>query len=1008
MRIHLPSAVCLLFASAVTALGLQEQTILPTGKNLESSVEWFLHGSQKDESWKRSLEKQKSWIQGTEKAPHDLILKGEGSSPTPGVWGIECRLGPLPLSYNLIVPGRSGVRLTRETPGRKHTFDYPLGWEAQFLIGEGNWEGLYVWADDPKNCFKRLTISKEDSGWHLGFYTLNQAPFESHKTCSSVPWHVNLYEGDWRVPARRYRNWAERHLRPTPLKEQSPSWIQEIRCVVIMELSADLLAPLAERLHPTQTLLYIPSWRKAGYDRDYPVYDESLNALDPFLHEAHGAGFRVMLHVNYFGCDPLNPLYDRFEAHQVRSPWGQHEKRWWLWERTEPTIRFAYINPAYKPWRDLFVDRMVDLCHSHAVDALHLDQTLCIYNDHNGLIEGLSMVQGNILLHKELREALPQVALSGEGLNEVTYRHEAFAQRHAWGVNHADGTFDKPLLKTAHPVCSYLFLPYTKIYGYLGVAPPTEGQLYAAWMEAYEHWGVLPTLKPRLSELVGPTGFSQVFFEEASFWLDNRLEPAMEEPWPETIAFLFRAKDGRTARRTRDHRFLCGEETISRIISDTRSVRLPGFIPGWKVYDSERIFGLDPNRWYPYTARTRDLDGFHVQELPSFAQIAWAIEGETLAMIRTRHRDCLFLDLTEALADALCRSEPFEGPIQEMSGALDASDGGHFRQSGDLLHAHPPWKLKGSGVVRARYRVRLPRKGQLRFLSQVAMDRSAVGPDRTDGVTFGARAESQNQTASLELHQDASDPVDLSLDLTKFAGQEIVLDLTVHPGPHRDPSYDWARWIRPRIEREVYARDKIRVAGAGLWQQALGPQGVLRLHALETETPVCEIEADFPGTLYLLRKHPEKASLPLDLTARSFQTFFLDDELGALQRPQHATAVVQAGTIGGIEREGLFTHPPNRGQTRVMYALSLPELSAKFHAFVGLRDGSQSEGCLFLVEINGVELERAKKRPGEWSEITVDLSPWKGQIVILSLITDSDGYYGFDWAHWGEPRLTSP
>ena len=88
-----------------------------------------------------------------------------------------------------------------------------------------------------------------------------------------------------------------------------------------------------------------------------------------------------------------------------------------------------------------FTEAMVELCRHTQADALHLDQTLCIYNDHNGRIDGLSMLQGSIQLHRQLREALPQVALSGEGLNEVTCRYEAFAQRHVWGLDHAQGHF---------------------------------------------------------------------------------------------------------------------------------------------------------------------------------------------------------------------------------------------------------------------------------------------------------------------------------------------------------------------------------------------------------------------------------------------------------------------------------------------------------------------------------------------------------------------------------------
>ena len=68
-----------------------------------------------------------------------------------------------------------------------------------------------------------------------------------------------------------------------------------------------------------------------------------------------------MLHVNYFGVDPLHALYKRFEPYQVRDAWGTHEKQWWVWPPEKPDIRFAYINPACKAWRECFVAAMVQL-----------------------------------------------------------------------------------------------------------------------------------------------------------------------------------------------------------------------------------------------------------------------------------------------------------------------------------------------------------------------------------------------------------------------------------------------------------------------------------------------------------------------------------------------------------------------------------------------------------------------------------------------------------------------
>ncbi|MBM3499674.1 MAG: hypothetical protein FJX74_13525, partial [Armatimonadetes bacterium] len=125
-----------------------------------------------------------------------------------------------------------------------------------------------------------------------------------------------------------------------------------------------------------------------------------------------------------------------------------------------------------------------------------------------------------------------------------------------------------------------------------------------------------------------------------------------------------------------------------------------------------------------------------------------------------------------------------------------------------------------------------------------------------------------------------------------------------------------------------------------------------------------------------------------------------------LDSPQYAGAAPAANQqVGGVTRSGLAVHPPDHGQTLASALLDMPEHAAEFHGFVGLRDGSKSEGCTFIVEANGVEVVRESMIPGEWREVTADLAPWVGQTVLLSLITDADGSFSFDWAVWGEPTL---
>jgi hypothetical protein len=949
-------------------------------------------------------------------ASGDLIASQEAKPPEAGVWGVEWEVGYIPLDMSILVPGNSGLKLSADSPGNQWSFEYPISWEAQLVVVEGRGRGFYVFADDAQGRFKRLTVTRSQQGWQLGLATINYAPFDPLTECNSVAWRLNVYEGDWRVPARRYRDWMAANLRPTRVADQQPAWVKDIRCVVIMGMEIPVIEALAERLDPRQTLLYIPGWRKPGYDRDYPNYADVVPEWEPFVRRAHELGYRVMPHVNYFGVDPLNELYAQFEPYQVRSPWGNHDKQWWLWERADPVIKFAYINPACKAFRELFVARMKELCERYQVDALHLDQTLCIFNDNNGLVDGMSMLQGNLALHRDLREALPQVALSGEGLDEITCVHEAFAQRHVYGLNHADGTWNRSYLDMAHPISSYLLRPYTIMYGYLGCAPPTSGQMYAAWNEAYEHWGVIPTLKPDLAQIANPTGFSHQFFDEANVWLGQRLGPDMDGDWPATVAFPFRTASGERAVRTADHRLMWGDREVSRTITNVTEVKLPGSIPGWRAYDAHRLFGLLPESWYPYLAEPRDMDAFHVEGLPEGFRCAQIIPQTDMAYIRTEQTGGIVADLPALLNKATCGSIPFEGEAVEVTGPLQAEDGSHFLADGTTMRAHPPWKAKrrnpatnaieanGTGIAYARYGTKLPAKGKLRFISGVALDKGAVGQENADGVTFGVNVRAGDTEDKAEVHNATAEPRELTLDLAKFAGKDVELELTVDPGPERNPSYDWARWYWPRVEQDIATTGDLIVGGKQTWNLALSGTHVSTPRA---EGGRYRLAADFPGGVILLSNaKPQPVQLPLDVASAALRVSFVSEEGQVLASPQYAGAVPVADqSVGGVSRNGLSAHPPDHGQTIASLLLDLPTQPAEFHSFIGLRDGSKSEGCVFLVEANGTQLVRERILPGEWHEVAADLALWAGKTVMLSLTTDSDGPHYYDWAVWGEPLL---
>lgn len=949
----------------------------------------------------------------------DLVIQ-QRAQAEPGVYEVQWGISGVPLDWDVLVPGGSGLRLDRGAPGSEFTFNYPMTWEAQFVVAQGKERGLWVWAEDAQGQYKTLRVWKRPQGWDLAFATQNLAPFAEKTAIEGVRWHVNVFEGDWRVPVRRYREWAAEHFGLTPLAQQQPEWVKDIRALVLCGMDTALLDLLATRFDPTQTVLYLPGWRQDGYDVNYPDYTAAPE-LEPFMTRAHELGFRVMLHVNYFGCDPNNELYSMFEPYQVRDPFTG-EKLWWIWDH----IKFAYINPASRAWRELFVSRMTELCQRYPVDALHLDQTLCIWNHAGGRVDGLTMLEGNIALHRQLREALPQVALSGEGLNEVTFRHEAFAQRHAWGISHTQGTWYRPWLERAHPVSSYVFAPYTLINGYLGMAAPTQDQLYAAWRAAYVNWGVIPTYWANAGELQSPRAFGRQLFEEVRFFQAQRVDPDVDGPWPEGTLFPYRTAQGEPVRYVRDSGWslVAGDgdgRVISRTLTGVGQWVGQGSIDDWKAYNERTILGLNPERWYAvHPDLTRDLEAFHVSSVPEGVLLTRVTDGPQMAAVELEDYGRVVAWMSDLLAEGRTGFTVFGGEGMEQTGPLsdDASGASFFPAEQKLITAHPPWRAgrrdpqtgvleaSGTGQAYALLSLALPEVehgGRLAFLSEVSMDGGAVGEGKTDGVTYAVRAICGEETLEAEVHAATAQRLPLNLDLTPLAGRRITLRMSVDPGPQRSATYDWARWHEARVAQMGTGIVPVEVVTAEAWTTAIGLQGETEL--VRTGPNCVRVEAQMPGGVYLLRQSPVPVSLPADLTELPFFVCFVSRNGLQLDSPQYATGTVAQNVVGGVTRGGFFAHPPDRGRTLLEFPLRLPSAPVRFSAQVGLRDGSQSEGCTFVVQVTGQEVARVPVLPGRWHEVAADLSPWAGKAVVLSLITDSEGPFNFDWGCWGDPRI---
>lgn len=753
-------------------------------------------------------------------ASGDLVVTPSGQCPDGDLWGVSWAIGPIPREMNIIVPTAGGKIMRWDGASGEMNADQPMG-EAPLVIVEGKGYGFSVWAEDPAMTFKRIRVSKGEAGWIIRFFAINQAPFKQTTTVQSPPWRVSVYQGDWRVPARRYREWADQAFKPIPAAQQQPAWVKDIRCVFVFRSKMDFDA-LAKVLDPRQTLLFLPAWRQQYFDRDYPSYDKFANGALDLIKDARSHGFRVMLYTNFFQVSFDNALYPEMQQYQILKENG--ERRGWVNNRHVPPVRGAYINPASKKFRQEFISRMVKLIQETGADAIHLDQDFHCHNDFAGKVDGMTMPEGVMALHRELREALPEIALGGEGINELTYRYLAFAQRHVFPLMHSG--IDKAKLDDFHPITSYLMAPSVKFYGWMGLPGARgQGQEFAAWREALQWWGTIPTITderaPSTEDLLHPTGFLRMALEEAAFWQKEQVEPDMESAWPSDVCFPFKTASGERVVRTTDRKLLCGQRIISQTIHESSAVQLPGTIPGWLLYDSQKCFGLNPREWYPYFPDARDMGAPHVDHTPPATTVtATAVDNDLIVLGIPASKDTEFVECAGVDQWALVSGGDRLLPPGRTQGPLRLECGATPRQA-FLLRTVPPtvelpvflskltpamlyyqdkvlvkqppnvWVKPGpltvQQVIRGGVVIHPPVRGEtllmypLTLPSEPAEFQCFLGLDEKHPAAKGVKfTVSVNGVIAAERDVKLGPWQPLQVDLSRFAGQSVVLSLTTH------------------------------------------------------------------------------------------------------------------------------------------------------------------------------------------------------------------------------------
>jgi hypothetical protein len=534
----------------------------------------------------------------------DVLVSLSGATARGGISGLLWSLGNLNLRAAApILPVYGGITFDAENCPGYADWNYPgWEWEAQLALIQGRQGGLAVWAEDPAGQPKTLHFRRRGDRYSLGLQTQMLPPWKERSEAASVVWRLRAYAGDWQTPASAYRKWMARTFGLRPL-ERAPAWVPDIGLVVRFGGRPDpaVLPRLAELTNPHQTLLYCPSWRRYPFDVNYPDYVADPRFLD-FVTAAHRLGFRVMIHVNPFQLTPGTPIWKQVESWLMRDP-NTGEAFGWRWGAAGGLILGA-ISPASSRLRAIEIDRIRQAVQATRADAVHLDANAQLPNG-SDLVEGLTPAQGLLRLQHDLAAALPAVAFSGEGLTEITAAGEQFAQ--AWL---------RPRPGAGHPISAFLFSPYVRYYGHLGLAnPDLSPAAYLAQKDLLEAVGAIPTLSVDSPDDLAPDRLgAQRVLAEARFWQTHRLHPDWGY-WPAEVRFRYRGADGVIAtcwRRPYGVEFGAPGVTIYRTVHGVSAAEVAGTIPSWLGYDGRRLVGLDPRTYYPLLSDRPDMSRPHL------------------------------------------------------------------------------------------------------------------------------------------------------------------------------------------------------------------------------------------------------------------------------------------------------------------------------------------------------------------------------------------------------------
>ena len=447
-------------------------------------------------------------------ATGELLLTPSAYSARKGVRSIRFNISGINRDLNIIAPIFQGINLKLNDPLISNMRSpWPREWEAGFAILQGNNEGFMVWTQDTQYRYKSIQFGHAEDIQTVGFEAESYGPLHANYSAGGLTWRIGIYEGDWHVPALKYRNWL---WNAYDLNNRSrPHWVHEISfCACWLPVENAILDALAKRVKPSKTLLHIPNWRVDRYDQNYPDYIASPEA-EAFMKKALSMGFHIAPHANIFEIDPSNPAYELLGQFEYRDLETDQRLGWSVTvsedgKRSVVRVPMANrrllnnrecntmvkIHPAQPMWHSILRENLQNAKRAYGLDCIFTDVSHNTFNLSNCLVDNTTSTEGAKILQDYLSQIDDGLMLGGEGLNEITMQSQAFAQVHLFK---SSGTSIAGLERTGGiDLGDFLWGKLCRSVGYNKIAGKDEDETLR--MRIHEEHGTIPTISARSAD----------------------------------------------------------------------------------------------------------------------------------------------------------------------------------------------------------------------------------------------------------------------------------------------------------------------------------------------------------------------------------------------------------------------------------------------------------------------------------------------------------------------------